>query len=35
MAPDDAVVIEGAEPQIIGDGLLMLGDRRLPFAARA
>ena len=25
-------VIEGAEPQIIGDGLLMLGDRRLPFA---
>ena len=25
-------VIEGAEPQIIGDGLLVLGDRRLPFA---
>ena len=25
-------VIEGAEPQITGDGLLMLGDRRLPFA---
>jgi hypothetical protein len=25
-------VIEGAEPQIIGYGLLMLGDRRLPFA---
>jgi hypothetical protein len=25
-------VIDGAEPQITGDGLLMLGDRRLPFA---
>ena len=25
-------VIEGAKPQIIGYGLLMLGDRRLPFA---
>src|SRR5262249_55620886 len=25
-------VIEGAEPQIAGDGLLMLGDRWLPFA---
>jgi len=25
-------VIEGAEPQITGDGLLMLRDRRLPFA---
>jgi hypothetical protein len=25
-------VIEGAESQITGDGLLMLGDRRLPFA---
>jgi hypothetical protein len=25
-------VIEGAEPQITGEGLLMLGDRRLPFA---
>ena len=25
-------IIEGAEPQITGDGLLMLGDRRLPFA---
>jgi hypothetical protein len=25
-------VIEGPEPQITGDGLLMLGDRRLPFA---
>jgi hypothetical protein len=25
-------VIEGAKPQIIGDGLLVLGDRRLPFA---
>ena len=23
---------EGAEPQITGDGLLMLGDHRLPFA---
>ena len=23
---------KGAEPQIIGDGLLVLGDRRLPFA---
>ena len=26
-------VVESAEPQITGDGLLMLGDRRLPFAA--
>ena len=25
-------VIEGVESQITGDGLLMLGDRRLPFA---
>jgi hypothetical protein len=25
-------VIEGVEPQITSDGLLMLGDRRLPFA---
>jgi hypothetical protein len=25
-------VIEAAEPQITSDGLLMLGDRRLPFA---
>ena len=25
-------VIEGAQPQITGDGLLMLGDRRLSFA---
>ena len=25
-------VIEGAEPQITGDGLLMFADRRLPFA---
>jgi hypothetical protein len=25
-------VIEGAESQITGDGLLMLADRRLPFA---
>ena len=25
-------VIEGMEPQITSDGLLMLGDRRLPFA---
>src|SRR6202022_1940272 len=25
-------VTEGAESQITGDGLLMLGDRRLPFA---
>ena len=25
-------VIEAAESQITGDGLLMLGDRRLPFA---